>query len=359
MTAESRRLLGLGLLAGAAGIVLLMLVWLASSGVEAGGFVLGLLLTFMLAGPLAAGGLFVLVQSRQDQTLEDRFASKRRILDADRLFRQELHNRLLQLAQTPGLPGPELRQVAAAVQRASFDDVAWYDAIQLDDSQVPLLRHYDDLVWERVRWMSDHPFDSSDTLRELQQAIDQRGDLLVRGRTGPAVAPAALLQAAPPASLPQLALGDALTVDSIDYLVDAVATLFAEGQISRLHHLVPSGGGGAEHWLFVSPGGLQLALLDALPGIHTTGAAQLTYRDTALKLSSSQSQTVSVQTSELSTPDVLVRVWTYASGSLVARVEQWPDGAIHAYAGELIQPRHIEVWPAARQLEVAKSPGQS
>jgi hypothetical protein len=66
MTAESRRLLGYGLLAGSAGIALLMLAWLMTSGVQAGGAVLGLLLLFVLAGPLAAGGYYVLVQGRAD-----------------------------------------------------------------------------------------------------------------------------------------------------------------------------------------------------------------------------------------------------------------------------------------------------
>ena len=53
MTGASRRALGYGLLAGALGIAALMLIWLATSGAQAGGVVLGLLLMFVLAGPLA------------------------------------------------------------------------------------------------------------------------------------------------------------------------------------------------------------------------------------------------------------------------------------------------------------------
>src|SRR5690242_19937361 len=44
MSAESRRALGFGLLAAALGITVLMLLWLVTSGAEAGGVVLGLLL---------------------------------------------------------------------------------------------------------------------------------------------------------------------------------------------------------------------------------------------------------------------------------------------------------------------------
>ena len=98
MTAESRRMLGVSLLAGSAGIALLMLAWLMTSGVQAGGAVLGLLLLFVLAGPLAAGGYYVLVQGRAEHVKEQQFAGKRRILDADRLFRRELAARLRQLA---------------------------------------------------------------------------------------------------------------------------------------------------------------------------------------------------------------------------------------------------------------------
>jgi hypothetical protein len=135
MTAESRRMLGVSLLAGSAGITLLMLAWLLTSGVQAGGAVLGLLLLFVLAGPLAAGGYFTLVQGRAERVQEEQFAGKRRILDADRLFRRELAARLRQLAAAPGISTQRLTSLAEVVEKASQDEAAWYDAIQLDDTQ--------------------------------------------------------------------------------------------------------------------------------------------------------------------------------------------------------------------------------
>ena len=248
MTAESRRIVGVSLLAGAAGIALLMVAWLMVSGVQAGGAVLGLLLLFVLAGPLAGGGYYVLVQRRAEHVQEEQFAGKRRILDADRLFRGELGARLRQLAAAPGMPTQQLTSLAEVVEQAAQDESAWYDAIQLDDTESALLRQYDDLVWERVRGLGDHAGEPTTTLidaiTQLQTAIDQRMDLLVRGRRAPAVAPTALLQAhaAAPAAMANLGLGDAISHDGVDYLVEGVVSSFSDGQTWRLLHVVPTRG---------------------------------------------------------------------------------------------------------------------
>lgn len=53
MITDLRRAPGYALLTGAVGIVLLMLLWLATSGAQGGGVVLGLLLTFVLASTSA------------------------------------------------------------------------------------------------------------------------------------------------------------------------------------------------------------------------------------------------------------------------------------------------------------------
>jgi Domain of unknown function (DUF4178) len=359
MTAESRRMLGVSLLAGSAGIALLMLTWLMISGVQAGGAVLGLLLLFVLAGPLAAGGYYVLVQGRAEHAQEQQFAGKRRILDADRLFRRELAARLRQLAAAPGMPTQQLTSLAEVVENASQDESAWYDAIQLDDTETALLRQYDDLVWERVRWLGDHAGEPTTTLidaiTQLQTAIDQRMDLLVRGRQAPAVAPTALLraQAAAPEAVATLGLGDAISHDGVDYLVEGVVSSFAEGQTWKLLHLVPSGADAVEHWLSVAPRSLELAWLDNLAEMKEPGRKEMAYADATLPLVGEQSATAQVETRAGSTPGVLVRSWTYRQGRMVATVEQWPDGAVRAYAGHVLDARQLEVWPAARNAHIA------
>jgi uncharacterized protein DUF4178 len=358
MSADSRRMLGYGLLAASAGVALLMVLWLITAGVEAGGAVLGLLLLFVLAGPLAAGGYYVLIQGRAERVQEEQFAGKRRVLDADRLFRRELAARLRQLSEQPQMPAATLTRIAEALNNsAANDEAAWYDTIQLDDTQVALLRQYDDLVWERVRSLGDHATDRSAAIAELERAIDQRTDLLVRGHAVPSVSPAILLETrtTTPAGVPSLALGDAVTFMDNDYLVEAVGTSFSDGQTWKRLHLIPSGAGAVEHWLYVSPGGLELDWLDAITEVQNPGAKQFAFRDSTLPLVSARSATVEVTTTSGSTPGVLVRTWTYTAGPLVAILEQWPDGATHAYGGTRIDPRQLEIWPANHATEVAKT----
>jgi hypothetical protein len=353
MTADARRVLGYGLLGGAAGIALLMVAWLLTSGVQAGGAVLGLLLLFVLAGPLVAAGAYVLARGKAEQAEEQQFAGKRRILEADRLFRRELATQLRQLATTPNLPGEQLQHMAEAVERSAAEDqAAWYAAVQLDDTQAAVLRLYDDLVWERVRWVRDHHADPGtnvvEAVNQLQTALDQRTDLLIRGRSAPAVAPQALLGAetrALPAEAP-LAVGDALSYDGIDYVVEAIAACFADGQRSQLVHLIPSGAGASEHWLSVSPGGIELAWLDVLTPSEPAGARELRVGGASLPLVGASSALVEVQTARGSTPGVLVSLWRYRSDRLVGIVEQWPDGTQRAYAGRLVERQDLEIWPA-------------
>ena len=80
---------------------------------------------------------------------------------------------------------------------------------------------------------------------------------------------------------------------------------------------------------------------------------QLAYADTALPLVGERSATAQVETRAGSTPGVLVRSWTYRQGRMVATVEQWPDGAVRAYAGHVVDARQLEVWPAAHNDHLA------
>jgi Domain of unknown function (DUF4178) len=362
MNAESRRVLGHGLLAGASGIVVLVVVWLAVSGVQAGGFVLGLLLLFVLAGPLAALGWYLLASGRAEGIAEQAFVGKRRVVDADRLFRDALTPQLRQLAQMPELPGAQLLRIADGLDRTVKDESAWYDAIQLDDAQLAVLKQYDDLVWERARWLRDHAGEETGTLTdavdELQAAIDQRADLLLRGRRPPAVAPGALLQAPQPTpestALVALALGDAVSRDGTDYLVDGLATSSSDGQTWKLAHLTPSGANAGERWLSISPAGLELAWLQAIP-VPEPGAKQLVFQRSVLELADTRSSIVRVATTGGSAPGVLVRSWSYRSGSHRGLVEQWPDGTLRAYAGRSFSASVLELWPASHMQEVSRS----
>ena len=89
----------------------------------------------------------------------------------------------------PALPDRELRSLADELQDVTHGSAAWQALVQLDDSDIDTLRRYDDLVRERVRRLRDEPQSGQQWLRELRRAIDQREDLLVRGRAAPGVDP--------------------------------------------------------------------------------------------------------------------------------------------------------------------------
>jgi hypothetical protein len=363
MTGEGRQTLGYGLLAGAGGIAVLLLLWLAVSGVQASGFVLGLVLLFVLAGPLAGAGWYVLARGRADVVAEQAFVGKRRVIEADRLFRGEVTAELRRLAAAPGVPRDRLLRIADGLERAAADESAWYDAIQLDDAQTAVLNQYDDLAWARVRWLRDHADETAVVLDEamddLQVALDQRSDLLLRGQLAPTVAPGALLQAAQPharesKALASIALGDAVTHEGTDYLVEGLATSFAEGQTTKLAHLVPSGANAEEHWLAISAGGFEFGWLQSITPPEP-GTKQLVHDGSVLDQVDSSSAMVHVDSTAGAAPGVLVRSWTYRAGPRLGLVEQWPDQSVHAYAGRTIAARELEVWPATESEEVLKN----
>jgi len=359
MSAESRRPLGYGLLGGAAGLTLLLLLWLATSGAQAGGFVLGLVLIFVLAGPLAGAGWYVLARASAEVVEERAFVGKQRVLEADSAFRSQLMIQLRQLAAMPGLPAEPLQRIAGQLDPTNHDEIARYDTTQLTDGQVALLHQYDDLVWQRVRWLRDHGGANDASAREavdqLQQAIDQRSDLLVRGQQAAAVAPSVLLNASPragSAAVEELGLADAVTYEGSDYIVEGLATGFSDGQTWKLAHLVPSGAGSSESWLSVAPGGLDVAWLESVAPPQPA-APQIIVQATSLPLTGSRSAITRVSSTAGTAPGVLVRAWSYRAGPLVGLVEEWPDGTVHAYGGRSIAPDAVQVWPASHILEGA------
>jgi hypothetical protein len=362
VSTSARRPLGYGLLAGAAGISILMAAWLATSGAQGGGIVLGLLLLFVLAGPLAGAGWYVLARARADVGDERAFVGKRRILERDRLFRAQLAPQLRQLATVHGVPAEQLNGMAHRLEQTDQDEAAWYDTIQLDDAQAAVLTQYDDLVLERVRWLRDHTGVDASTraaaVADLQQALDQRSDLLVRGHQAPSVAPAQLLRAPEPAqntsAIQGLAIGDAVSHGGVDYLVEGVATAFSDGQTWTLVHLVPAAAGPTDRWLYVSPGGLELAILDE-SAAPRPGANQIGLDGTNVPLEATRSATVRIASKAGAADGVLVSTWSYRAGQTIGLVEQWPDGAVHAYGGRVLKATDVEVWPAARSTTATGS----
>jgi len=142
-----------------------------------------------------------------------------------------------------------------------------------------------------------------------------------------------------------LGLADAVSSAGTDYLVEGVATYFAEGQTWKLVHLSPAVAGLAARWLYIGPAGLELAILDELQLAPTE--ATLRVNGSALQHVASGSATVDVVSQAGSARGVLVEVRRYAAGTAMGLVEQWPDGNHHMYAGTFIHVADLEVWPAA------------
>jgi hypothetical protein len=332
------RALGIGLLVAGGGIALLLVLWLLVVGVNSGGLVLGLLLIFVLAGPLAGGGWYVLSRQPAEQQQALAFSRKQHILDADRVFRAQTASALRSLAESSSLPAGDLRGLADELQDSSHSSIAWQDLVQLDDSGSETLRRYDDLVRERVRRLRDEPANAGQAVRELRQAIDQREDLLLRGRVAAEVAPSALLttNAAPIGSprFEQIGVADAVSRDGVNYVVENLAVYFAEGQRWRLARLVPTGPRGGVLWLYVGPGGLELALLE-----ETETPPNLAKAGSGTAVADVRDQTHSVE-------GVLVQYERFRDGPQLGLVESWPDGSTRRYLGSVIKPDELEYWPA-------------
>jgi hypothetical protein len=145
-------------------------------------------------------------------------------------------------------------------------------------------------------------------------------------------------------AIQHLAPGDAVSSDGTDYVVEGMASYFAEGQGWKLLHLAPAGANANDRWLYVGPAGLELALLDETAPPATEDALPFEGRD--LPRVTRGTATVDVESQAGSARGVLVSFARYAAHSAMGLVERWPDGASHAYLGRCIKAMDLEVWPA-------------
>jgi hypothetical protein len=209
------------------------------------------------------------------------------------------------------------------------------------------LDRYDDLVRERVRTLRDGQSANIEaSLRELRQAIDQREDLLLRGRTAPTVDASTLMRTEAPrsstADVQSIALGDAVSRDRVNYVVESVATYFAEGQTWKLARLAPTSSQDTAHWLYVGPGGLDVGILDEVSQAPTAAAG-----------AKSGTAVVDVNSSSGTARGVLVSYSRWSDDTRVVLTEVWPDNASHTYAGARVKTDELELWPANASLPSA------
>ena len=144
-----------------------------------------------------------------------------------------------------------------------------------------------------------------------------------------------------------LSTGDAVSYAGADYVVEDISSSFADGETSRMVHLVPRDRLARDQWLSISPGATEFAWLDAAATNGAPGAHQLALGAVVLPLKSAQTAVVTVRSSRGRAPAVFASVWRYRAGRMVATVEHFSDGQVRAYAGRVVDRGQLNVWPAA------------
>jgi hypothetical protein len=345
----------------------IMLLWLLVSVVggqlSPGGAVLGLLLAALLGLPLSAAGVFMLSRSGREAAEAEALRAQHRTLEADRLFRADLARELRQgearLRQLTGQGVAQLadrvRDAATSLERPAYDQAAWYQAVELKGIDLPQLQRYDDLLRGGVGalGLQIDRLERDDAalpaarraFLDFERNLQARTELLL-GRRGPEIAPGGLLDAVPVgearAPFASLRVGDAVSKDDDDYLVETSVSYFSRGETHWLHRLRAERG---EVWLYVAPGALSLGWLQPVASPDLPAATSLDRGGVSFTLEDTTLADADVLSSEGQSGGS-VTVWRYRAGEdRMLWVEQWESGP-RAYEGPLIRPSDLDVWAA-------------
>ena len=141
----------------------------------------------------------------------------------------------------------------------------------------------------------------------------------------------------------ELAPGDAVSRDAVDYLIETSASYFAGGRTWWLHRLTAEG---ATAWLAVGPGALSLGWLQPSSVSSELGGPELRLGEAVYRLEESWTAAVEVRTRQGVQASGTAAVWRYvAAGGGLLWLERWPDRQV-ALSGNQIAPRELEIWPA-------------
>jgi hypothetical protein len=371
---NSGRSLGIGLIVLGAILGALVVVWLvvnaAGGQLQAGGFVLGLIVMAVLALPPIGAGLVIMRRAAAEQAEHERFERRRQVLESDQMFRTTIARDLRQVERRLGeLPDKSPATVRASarvrdliddVEQVGYDQATWHDAVQLEDEDLDSLRRYDDLLQQGVRRIESQ-VDSlpdglagaeSEVLTSLQQwdeTLAQRQDLLLRGKRAATAAPGELLEARPrrqAGDATRLAISDAVSVSGDDYLVELTVTYFGGGKTWWLHRLRA---GPEERWLHVAPEGLSTTLAQSIEPPGDPRSEMIRYKGSACRPTEEGDASASISGPEGQQEGIAVHYWRFAApdGSIVS-IEHWPDSQ-RAYAGKPLRAGQLEIFHAAPQ----------
>jgi hypothetical protein len=383
-------MLGTALMAGGAGLLVLVALWQLSfvaSGTQRFSTVIFVMaITAVICAPLIGGGWYLRTKGRQEALDTGIYVERRAVLDADAALRRQLvrdiEQQLGDLRRAAGSLSGAGRESAQRAQRILTDvreDLArpgysaatWLEsAAGLGAQQLADVRRYDDLVAAQVRRIGDLSarLDDNDTATaltesatELAERVREREALLGRGRQAAALSPQELLTAGASArrrveSPVELGLEDAVSYDGEDYVVRATLSYFGGGRRWKVYQLLD---GKNERWLDVRPGETDLLFLerivagqagyDAPPSSRDD--ASLSYEGEQYTREERGSATVDIASAAGEQHGVLVdyqRFRTAANDVLV--LEQWPDGP-RALLGRSVAREDLDLWtkPPATQ----------
>lgn len=365
---SSGRSLGIGLIVLGAVLGVLVLAWLvvnAGTGdLQAGGFVLGLIILAVLALPPIGAGFVLMRRAAAEQAEQERFERRRRVLEADQMFRTTMARDLRQFErrlaeQSDRLPtvvraGARLRDLVDDVEQVGYDQATWHDAVELEDEDLDALRRYDDLLQQGLRRIdaeTDGLPASADALlasvQQWEETLAQRQDLLLRGKRALTAAPGELLAARPAkraGDVTALKPSDAVSIAGDDFLVELSVTYFGNGKTWWLHRVR---GGPNERWLYVGPEGLTLVPAQALEVPGDPRSEMIRYKGSACRPTDQGEATVTISSLDGTQEGIAVQYWRFAcpDGSQLT-VEHWPDEQ-RAYVGKPAKSGDIEVFHAA------------
>lgn len=363
------RALGLGLIALGAVLSGLVLLWLIVNAVggqlQAGGFVLGLMILAVLGLPPVGVGLYVLRRSERERAETERFERRRRVLESDQMFRTEVARDLRQVERrlADSATGnaalvrarARVRDLVEDVEQVGYDRASWYDAVQLQDNDIDALRQYDDLLRDGLRRLTSEANAAAEAgevaalteaLERWEENLAQRQDLLLRGQRSTTAAPAELLRSRrtpKEGGLASLAPNDAVSFDGRDFLIELTVRYFGGGKTWWLHRLRA---GADERWLWVAPEGLSTIGMTAIERPGDPRSEMIRYKGAACRPSDQGDATATINGPDGSHDGIAVQYWRFTcpDGSTIL-IEHWPDEK-RAYVGRGLKPGDVEVFRA-------------
>ena len=362
---SSGRAFGTILVATGVALGILGLVWMIANAraglLETGGFVLGLAFLSVLVVPMVLAGLFLWRRAAvEDQDTAD-VQERRRQLQSDEVFRHllrmESHHagELLAAAASRAEAGARESLLQARTALAQLEDAAsrpvmeaaWLESAPMDERDMRNVARCDDLLLAGLRRIRDAAAGGALDLSAARELVDLahaaerqfalRQDLLLRGRSLPAVSPLRLLkgeQPDPAGTRPEsLRPGAAVSLGPDDYLVVAHITYFAEG---REWHALALRGEGGERRLQLEPGADTALFMEPVETGSPPGSTE-----------ESGTASVSVDGLEGGAEGIVVDYRrTRADGNLTGWWERWPEGE-RSYTSRRIGLSELKLWPAA------------